>query len=60
LSKVQLTEALIKSAKDNGIKSAKIVILASNLGGMMLAKHFGFVVENTDDPTVKVVTKNLY
>lgn len=55
-----LTEALIKSAKDNGIKSAKIVILASNLGGMMLAKNFGFVVKDSDDPTIKVVTKNLY
>lgn len=55
-----LTEELIKSAKDNELKSAKIVILASNLGGMLLAKNFGFVVENSDDPTIKVVTKNLY
>lgn len=54
-----LTEALIKSAKDNGIKTIKIVILASNIGGMMLAKHFGFVVEDSDDPTVKIVTKKL-
>lgn len=55
-----LTEALIKSAKDNGIKSIKIVILGSNIGGMMLAKHFGFVIENSDDPAVKIVIKNLY
>jgi len=55
-----LTDALIKSAKDNKLKSARIVILASNHGGMLLAKHFGFVVENSDDPTVRVVTKNLY
>lgn len=54
-----LTEALFKSAKDNGIKSITIVILASNLGGMMLAKHFGFTVKNSDEPTVKIVTKNL-
>lgn len=54
-----LTEALIKSAKENGIKSAKIFILASNFGGMRLAKDFGFIVENSDDPTVKIVIKNL-
>lgn len=54
-----LTEALIKVAKDNGIKSITIVILASNLGGMMLAKQFGFTIKNSDDPTVKIVTKKL-
>lgn len=55
-----LTEALIKSAKDNNLTSAKILILASNLGGILLARHFGFTIENSDDPTVKVLTKNLY
>lgn len=54
-----LSEALIKSARDNGMKHIKIIILASNHGGMMLAKHFGFSVENSDDPTIKIVTKNL-
>lgn len=54
-----LTEALIKSAKNNGLKSIQIVILASNLGGMMLAKKFGFTVQDNDDPKVKIVTKNL-
>lgn len=54
-----LTGALIKAAKDNGIKSIKIVILSSNVGGMMLAKHFGFTVSPTDEPTVHVVTKSL-
>lgn len=55
-----LTEALIRTAKVNGIKSIQIIISASNLGGMMLAKHFGFVIKNSDDPTVKILTKNLY
>lgn len=54
-----LTEALIKTAKNNGIKSLSIIILASNIGGMMLAKHFGFVVNQTDEPTVCWVTKTL-
>lgn len=54
-----LTEKLIAAAKNNGIKSIKITILSSNVGGMMLAKHFGFVITNTDEPTVNVVTKSI-
>lgn len=54
-----LTQALLDAAKENGIKSIKIVILASNIGGMILAKNFGFAVSNSDDPTVKIVTKEL-
>ena len=55
-----LTEALINAAKENGMKSIQIIILSSNIGGMMLAKNFGFVVKNTDEPTVHIVTKNLF
>lgn len=54
-----LTEALIKAAKESGINSIKIIILSSNLGGMMLAKNFGFAIENTDEPTVKMVTRKI-
>lgn len=55
----QLTKALLIAAKENGIKSIKIIILASNIGGLMLAKNFDFVISNSDDPTVYIVTKNL-
>lgn len=55
----ELTNALIKTAKTNGIKSIQIIILASNHGGMMLAKNFGFTIGNSDDPTVKIITKKL-
>ncbi len=54
-----LTESLINCAKDNGIKTIKIIILAANLGGIMLAKHFGFIISHSDDPTVVIVTKKL-
>lgn len=55
----KLTKALLKSAEDNGIKSIQIIILGSNRGGMMLARNFGFSIENSDEPTVKIVTKKL-
>lgn len=54
-----LTKSLIKSAKKNGIKTMRIFILASNIGGMELAKNFEFSVSSSDDPTVKLLTKNL-
>jgi hypothetical protein len=55
-----LTIALINAAKENGMKSIKIIILSSNVGGMMLAKNFGFtIVKSTEDPTINIVTKNL-
>lgn len=54
-----LTETLIKCAKSNGIKSIKLIILASNVDGLMLAKRFGFLISNSDEPTVKIATKNL-
>lgn len=55
----QLTKLLIAAAKENGMKSIKIIILASNVAGLTLAKNFGFSVSNTDEPTVKMVTKKL-
>lgn len=54
-----LTESLLQSAMKNQIKSIKIMILASNTEGMMLAKHFGFVISDSDEHTVKVVIKKL-
>ncbi len=55
----QLTKAFIKAAVESGLKSIKIIILASNISGLALARRYGFVVSNSDDPTVKIVTKNL-
>lgn len=54
-----LTESLIQAAVDNQIKTIKIIILASNRSGMLLAKHFGFSISNSDESTIKIVTKNL-
>jgi len=55
----QLTKVFIKAAIENGIKTIKIIILASNLSGLALAKRYGFTVSSSDDPTVKIVTKEL-
>lgn len=54
-----LTEALIKTAKKNGIKTIKIFILANNIGGMKLAKAFNFSISKSDDPTIRILTKEL-
>jgi acetyltransferase len=52
-----LTEALIKAAKDNGMKSIKIIILSSNISGMRLAKNFGFTIDSSDHNINTIIKK---
>ena len=54
-----LMNALIEAARARGLKSMKGDILASNTSMIQLAKHLGFVITKSDDPTVKNATKML-
>lgn len=55
----KLMHILIKAAQDNGLKEMTGMILASNVDMLSLAKQLGFVISNSDDPTVKNATKQL-
>ena len=46
-------------AKSKGYKAMTGSILASNVEMVQLAKHLGFTISNSDEPTVKMVIKML-
>lgn len=54
-----LMNTLIKVAQENGFKKMIGTILASNVDMLALAKNLGFIISNSDDPTVKIATKIL-
>jgi acetyltransferase len=55
----QLMNILMEVAKTKGFKNMTGSILASNIELIELAKHLGFAISNSDDPTVQVATKRL-
>lgn len=55
----QLMNILMDVAKTKGFKAMTGVILASNIEMIELAKHLGFAISNSDDPTVKIAIKML-
>lgn len=54
-----LMNLLITSAKAAGVNKVNSTVLSSNIGGLALAKHCGFKITNSDDPTISNVEKNL-
>lgn len=52
-----LMTSLVRAAKTRGLKEMIGVVLSDNVNMLKLAKNVGFVISNTDDPTVKFVTK---
>lgn len=54
-----LTKILINAAKENKMNMLKLDILNSNLGGMQLAKAFGFKISKSDEPTINTLEKVL-
>lgn len=55
----QLMNILIDVAKKKGFKAMTGSILASNIEMIELAKHLGFSISSSDDPTVKIAVKIL-
>lgn len=54
-----LMTSLVRVAKARGLKEMIGVVLSDNVNMLKLARHAGFVISNTDDPTVKLVTKDI-
>lgn len=55
----RLMKALANEAKTQGMSSIMGVVLATNTAMLEMTQHLGFVVSNSDDPTVKIVTKHI-
>lgn len=54
-----LMTSLVRAAKARGLKEMIGVVLSNNVNMLKLANHAGFVTSNTDDPAVKLVTKDI-
>lgn len=55
----QLMKCLIKAAQENNIKKMIATIPAINAGDLAFAKSLGFLISDSDDPTLRNVTKLL-
>lgn len=56
---VRLMNALIECAKARHLKSMMGMVLANNQGMLDLAKFLGFGIEKSDDPKLRIISKQL-
>jgi acetyltransferase len=54
-----LMTALIKAAKTRGLNEMIGLVLVENTNMLNLMSRFGFIISQSDDPTIKLVTKIL-
>lgn len=54
-----LMTSLVQTAKTRGIKEIIGLVLASNANMLKLATKLGFVISNSEDPAIKLVTKEI-
>ena len=55
----KLMKSLIKVAKSQGLNALIGVVIAANMGMLEMVQRLGFVVSQSEDPTIRIVTKHI-